>query len=247
MTAAANFERMRMVRVVIGGLLLGACGSPESEESGGSFGDGSSTTSTSGPTGGIESTGASGVDADSSSADTSTSTTSTSTGVDDDTPPSGGVGAACDHELASDVIPDAQLVSTDADCEGGVCVYADPTEPPGIRCADDSECNEINPALDAFECGSDAMCSLSADYFHARSHCSHECEDDTDCADVDTTTCETGFRCAAITMAGPLCCRRVCACEEDIDDANASEVYEACVLGSPECCVEQPGEGLCPS
>jgi hypothetical protein len=236
-----------MIRVAIGGLWLAACGRPEGEDSGGTLGDDSSTTAMSSPTGGVESTEASSTDADSASAGTSTSTGSTSGGSVDETSASGGVGAACDHELASDVLPDVPFASADPDCDGGVCVFAFATPASEIRCVDDGQCNEANPALDAFVCNAEGMCELSADYFHARSHCSHECTDDTDCADVDATTCESGFRCAAITTVGSLCCRQVCACAEDLDDANAGEVYEACVLGTPQCCADQPGEGLCPS
>jgi hypothetical protein len=163
--------------------------------------------------------------------------------------PSGAVGEPCNHGYAPGTAPESRLLTTPApSCAGDVCLYADSSEPPDEPCESDVDCNVVNPQFHRFACDvPTATCKLAEDYFLESSMCSAYCESDADCATEASTTCQTGFMCVPMSSIGDACCQPVCACRDLVDEAIVNDLTIDCKAGSAgNCCMEYPGQGLCP-
>lgn len=163
-------------------------------------------------------------------------------------PPMAGLGAPCDHDRAPGDVPDSRLLTfPTTDCPGAVCLYSDIAEAPADPCDDAADCNSADPGSARFECdaGTD-QCELSGDYVASRSFCSGFCESDADCLSDGETDCQTGFSCVPHSAIGAAACRPVCACNDDLDLASATDLRDECVDGTSPACTQNPGQGLCP-
>lgn len=160
----------------------------------------------------------------------------------------GAIGAPCDHGAAPDYVPESKLLTYPApDCAGDVCVYGDIYVAPAEPCTSDDQCNASDPAVMRFVCNDESRCELARPHFLERSMCSAMCEVDADCATDADTTCQTGFSCRPMASVGEACCEPVCVCNDDLDEATAFHLTEACVSGTQQgCCDVLPGNGLCP-
>jgi hypothetical protein len=184
-------------------------------------------------------------DADDSAPTGTTAPNDSMTGpVDPDTQ---GVGAPCDHGLPPSEVPESKLLTFPAlDCEDLMCLYADVAVAPADPCESDVDCNASNPELGRFVCNDESRCELAADYVAEHSMCTRLCDVDADCGTDEPTTCQTGFSCAPQSSLGDACCRPVCVCNDDLDEATAHDLEEDCESGIAECCAVSPGLGLCP-
>lgn len=145
-----------------------------------------------------------------------------------DTAAEGGepLGMLCDHEgVAFEAGPH---VSVDADCAGGYCVYAEPSEPPELACTGDDACNADAPSHPRYAC-SDGACVLTEAYKQEHSYCAQSCSNDFDCYDANgpTTPCLAGFVCAIATTT---CCQRMCICFDWLDMGQLTDNEAACSM-----------------
>lgn len=189
---------------------------------------------------------ASSEDSESSATDPGPSTVTVTSGQQ---PRSGAIGEPCDHDTVPGYVPESRLLTyPDSACEGQLCLYADTYVAPAGTCASDLECNATDPGVQRFVCNiAESRCELSPTWFAERSMCTGFCEEDADCASEASTTCQTGFSCAPASSLGEACCRPVCICNDELDEAGTNQLTEQCMAGIPEaCCDVFPGNGLCP-
>lgn len=103
----------------------------------------------------------------------------------------------------------------------------------------------VSPAL---ECQT-RLCFLNQT--PVRSVCTATCDTDDDCESSISSKlegdglCPTGkkFRCAVATVAGPFCCKKICLCQDDLQQGyNADEAGNPAL---PSAC--KPGGSSCPN
>ncbi len=165
--------------------------------------------------------------------------------------PSGDVGAPCNH---GDVEPpQAETVTFPAlSCNDLLCVYADTNKPEVEACVDDAQCNE-GQDQPRFECSS-GQCRLNLNYVLERSMCSKSCEVDGDCQDggitdrvlAPETNCNGTFKCVVIQKLGEFCCRPLCVCTDDLNEAVTDELEQECMQGGAAAC-EDDDTGTAPT
>lgn len=159
--------------------------------------------------------------------------------------PQADLGAPCNHGSVEP--PDSKLVTFPAlSCNDLLCIYADEEKAPEATCADDTECNKVDPGAGRFACVN-SKCELSLTYVLKRSMCSKRCESDSDCADggptdkvlSDDTSCVGAFKCVIIQQLGEFCCERLCVCEDDLSEATAEQLANDCADGKIMCGSEE--------
>ncbi|MCY0994601.1 hypothetical protein OV203_46180 [Nannocystis sp. ILAH1] len=152
------------------------------------------------------------------------SSTSTTTGV----PAEGEYGSFC--ELGG-VGPDVQrtAIVPHPVCDSGICLIV--SDAPPLACAGDLACAAENEGA---ECGENGLCNLPPAFIAANARCTQTCALDEDCPPL--AGCATGFRCTAVSLLPPLCCQKVCACQDHLDAAQADDIEATCA-GDPELCL----------
>lgn len=166
--------------------------------------------------------------------------------------PAGDVGAPCNH---GDVEPpQAETVTFPAlSCNDLLCVYADTNKPSDTPCMDDAACNADQGGVNRFECFN-GSCRLNLTYVLERSMCSKSCEVDGDCADggitdrvlADQSSCNGSFKCVIIQRLGEFCCKPLCVCTDDLNEAVADELDQECQAGAAAACGDDGMEGTQP-
>ncbi|WP_434427804.1 hypothetical protein [Nannocystis pusilla] len=167
--------------------------------------------------------------------DPTTTTTGGSTTTSDETGTSAGTGAPasaygsfCELVGAGPDLQQTVIVPQPA-CDGGICLLVSDAGP--LACTLDAQCEEEAAGS---VCADNGLCNLSPGFVEANARCTQLCETDQDCPAVPG--CATGLRCTTITLIGPLCCQRVCACEDHLSGPQADDA-EAICAGDPELCL----------
>jgi hypothetical protein len=155
--------------------------------------------------------------------------------------PAGDVGAPCNH---GDVEPpQAETVTFPAlSCNDLLCVYADTNQPEIDSCTQDDDCN-VDQDVPRFEC-SNSTCRLNLNYVLDRSMCSRDCETDNDCLDggitdrvlAQETKCVGAFKCVILQKLGDFCCKSLCVCSDDLNEAVSDTLKAECDGGLAATC-----------
>lgn len=140
-------------------------------------------------------------------------TTSDTTGA----PEPGDYGAPCELVGVADPVQ-TKAVSLQPDCAGDVCVFMFDDLPP--PCSDDSDCADPWPT-----CG-DGHCVLDPGFVAESTVCTQTCEEDADCPPIPG--CESGAACAPVTGYGPLCCEKICLCQDDFNVGTVHDLESMC-------------------
>lgn len=117
--------------------------------------------------------------------------------------PEGAYGAPC--ELAGMQFPflDTEVTLQPA-CDDGICALV---QDDLQVCQIDEHCQQNDPAS---ACNAATFCELSPAFVAENSRCTRTCESVEDCPAM--AGCETGVTCSVLTLAGDLCCQKMCAC-----------------------------------
>jgi hypothetical protein len=158
----------------------------------------------------------------------STSTTAVEGSTGATTDPSGGIyGSFC--ELIDPPHPDISPVpSPQPLCDGDICVLV--KEAPFL-CFGDAECVEEKGV--GSECDDDGFCTETPDFLAENTRCTQACETIADCPPIPG--CTTGLTCAPATMLGPLCCQKLCLCNDHLDIPWVTSIQTTCD-DDPELC-----------
>lgn len=136
---------------------------------------------------------------------------------------------------------------------GNVCVIegfnVDPTETE-IEENSNSEAIVSSPALDC----TSRVCLFQPNEAGAAGGvnvplCSDFCESASDCDRETSSPCETGFSCEVASTTGPLCCQRMCICNDFlfVPESGEREEPSACDPDNQaNLCCNLPGRDICP-
>lgn len=142
-------------------------------------------------------------------------------------PVEGAYGSFCEHVGVESAIVRTEI-SAQPLCDGGVCLVVNDDGP--LACDDDPECADVGAGS---ICSDNGLCTLSTAFIEANQRCTQTCEADGDCPAI--AGCETGVRCATITLIGELCCQRVCACNDRLYAAQESSARALCDADPDPC------------
>lgn len=154
----------------------------------------------------------------------------------------GEVGAPCQPSF----VPESRLLEVGSpDCASDMCLYGDTISADPLQtCTESSDCSGFGKGVICNP--TTGECELDPAHIAARSMCTDLCEQDSDCVGADGTTCEGGFSCVPISSLGPVCCQRICACNDDVDVISTEELAQACEAGTqPGCCTQDPPGAGC--
>jgi hypothetical protein len=167
-------------------------------------------------------------------------------GVAEDSGFGSGLGAPCDHEHPTRV-ETKLLTYPHADCNGGICLYADDSVVAPEACDADADCGPTPSRAECIPSSEDdsGVCALDQSYVASRSMCSQVCESNADCTTQENTACKAGFVCARVAALGDLCCQRVCVCDDDL--GFTEELDAACASSTAQgCCIDAQGNPIDP-
>lgn len=157
--------------------------------------------------------------------DGSTTVITGSTGAGEDltgatTESSGVYGSFC--ELADLSPPLLSPVSAPQPlCEGDICVLV--ADPP-FACSGDDEC--VEEKGEGSQCDAAGWCTETDAFLQTNTRCTQACETIADCPAIPG--CATGLTCAPGTMIGPLCCQKMCLCNDHLDKTWVTSVQQNC-------------------
>ena len=156
---------------------------------------------------------------------TGSSPGATTTAAPDGTPCELGPAEAWEETAMPD--PDAPIeynvltVTQSTDCAGGVCLFAAHVNPPS--CKNDSEC--AGDVRLTGICG-EFQCEVDTAWGEAHTTCTSTCEVDTDCPVVPG--CVEGPICTVVSKLGSQCCKKLCACRDELSEGDLENVEWDC-------------------
>lgn len=139
----------------------------------------------------------------------------------------GAYGAYCElidppHPLLSPV-PSPQPL-----CDGDICVLV--KEAP-TTCFTDAECVEYKGV--GSECDADDFCTETPAFLAENTRCTQTCDTVADCPPIPG--CTSGVTCAPGTLIGPLCCTKMCLCNDYLYIPGVMSNLVACNNDSSFC------------
>jgi hypothetical protein len=152
------------------------------------------------------------------------------------TDPSGGAyGSYCElidppHPLLAPVVSPQPL------CEGDLCALVKDAP---LACFTDAECIEEKGV--GSECDADDFCTETPAFLAENTRCTQACVTVADCPPIPG--CMTGATCAPGTMLGPLCCQKMCFCNDHLDIPWVTSIQQTCA-DDPELCSNQAPNAL---
>ena len=116
------------------------------------------------------------------------------------------------------------MVSRSPTCAGEVCLYGADFDPP--NCDSDAPCAGDERLTGS--CG-EFQCDIVPAWGEAHTTCTRTCEADDDCPALPG--CAQGPVCTAIDRLGSLCCQKLCACRDELNEDYLDEVRSQCESG----------------
>jgi hypothetical protein len=118
--------------------------------------------------------------------------------------------------------------------------------PVGRKCfiGDDPDLGQNVITSPALECPSRSCLYMAGQAASDSSLCTAECSSNDDCDKVAESPCETGFSCTIPTVTGPFCCRKMCVCNDYLNNSldGGPVDTEACNPDLEEnTCINLPG------
>lgn len=120
------------------------------------------------------------------------------------------------------------VVSPQPLCDGDICVLVKDAP---FACFGDAECVEEKGA--GSQCDDDGWCTETAEFLAANTRCTQTCESLADCPPIPG--CTAGITCGPAITIGPLCCQKMCLCNDHLYIPTVTSNEQSCV-GDPEFC-----------